>query len=150
VAVLFLGSIGYCAAMNLELGSDTRYRAEQWLEANVDRDEWIGVFAHPQYLPRFLVTGHRARPLPMTRDAITASRPRYLLLTSQNYDDFDENQRACMVDLLAGTLGYAKEAAASFSKLYLPPARSPLAIAGFGTRGPGKMSPEIIILKRTE
>lgn len=150
VVFLYLLSMGYCAAVNLEMTHDTRYQAERFLEANVDPNDSIGVFAHPQYLPRFLVTGHRARPLDMTRKAIAASSARYLILTSHNYDDFDENQRACMTALLAGELAYEAIPAAEFSKRYLPPVRWWPAIAGWGTRGAGKVSPDMMILKRME
>ena len=50
-----------------------------------------------------------------------------------------------MNDLRSGRLGYAP--VATFSKRYLPPAGNWYAIAGWGTRGAGKASPDIVILK---
>ena len=148
--LLYLSSMGYCFAVDLEMTNDTRYRAEQWLIDHVPRDEWIGVFAHPQYLPRFLVTGHHARPMPMEAEAIAKLRPRYLILTSHNYDDFDEPERACMAELSSGRMGYRPIDDAHFTKQYLPPARWLPAMVGWGTRGAGKVSPDIQIFTRID
>lgn len=42
VLLLYLSSVGYCCAVDLEMTHDTRYRAEQWLIEQVPRDEWVG------------------------------------------------------------------------------------------------------------
>lgn len=145
LCALFIGSMGYSTAVDMELTHDTRYRAEEWLNNHVEPTEPIGVFSHPQYLPRFTLGIHRAIPLEMTPETFTRKRPTYLVLSSFNYDDYNDARKECMADLRSGVLGYSP--VATFSKQYLPPARSWLAVVGWGTRGAGKASPDIIILK---
>lgn len=148
VILLFAGSIGYCVAVDLEMLADTRYQAEAWLTDRADPAEAIGVFSDPQYLPRFSPGGHRAIRLDMSPGAIADERPTHLIVTSFNYDEFDDARRRCMADLLAGGLGY--RVVASFDKRYLPPKRHWLSLAAWGTRGAGKMSPDITILRRAD
>jgi len=141
--------LGNSLAVDLEMVNDTRYRAERWIAQNVEPQEYIGVFSPPQYLPRFFVAGRRAQLMEMKQDSIRKTAPPFILLTSHNYQDFDEDQRKWMRALVAGELGYAAEPVAEFSSLYLPPQRHWIALAGWGTRGAGKVSPHIFILKRT-
>lgn len=86
----------------------------------------------------------------MEAEAIAKLRPRFLILTSHNYDDFNELERACMTELTSGLLGYRLIDDANFTKQYLPPARWLPAVAGWGTRGAGKVSPDIQILTRID
>ena len=147
VFALFALSFGYCAAVDLDMTNDTRYRAEEWLVDHVRADEAIGVFAHRQYLPRLPRIGRRSTALEMTRERLLDQPPPYVLLVSHNYDDFTSDERECMAELLAGRLGYGL--VASFQRRFLPPNRWLPAIAGWGTRGAGKVSPTIHILERT-
>jgi hypothetical protein len=84
----------------------------------------------------------------MQRAAFDRPQPDYLLLTSYNYEDFDDAQRRCMRDLLAGRLGYVT--VASFAGRFLPNRSCWLGVAGWGAPTPGKISPTITILRRLE
>lgn len=146
VALVFLSCVGYCAAVDLEMLNDTRARAERWLIRNVDTSHPLGVFSPPQYLPRFSPDALHAVPLEMSPQTFASPGPAYLLLTSHNYDAFNQNQQQCLTRLLAGQSGF--QVIASFSKQYLWPQRRWYALAGWGTRGAGKSSPDITVLRR--
>jgi len=146
VAAVVCLSLGYAAAIDAELLTDSRYAAERWFEQNVPRTATIGASSPPQYLPRLPERGYRTYSVEMTRDAFDHPQPEYLLLSSYDYEDYDVDQRTCMNDLVAGRLGY--EVAATFRGRFLGTGRSWLALAGWGAPVPGKISPTIIILRR--
>ena len=82
----------------------------------------------------------------MTRAAFDQPQPEYLILTSYNYEDFDQARRACLDDLLHGRLGY--EPVAFFQGRYLGAGSSWLSLAGWYTPNLGKISPKISVLQR--
>ena len=147
VILLFATSIGYCVAVDLEMMHDTRNRAQRWIAENTEPGAPVGVFSHPQYLPYFPPeAGRVAVRLEMAPETFGHEIPIHLLLTSHNYQDFDTMQQECLSDLLAGRFGYTP--VAWFTKGYLPPRKRWFSIAGWGTRGAGKVSPDITILLR--
>ena len=70
-----------------------------------------------------------------------------LIVTSHHYQDFDADQRRCLERLFGGAFGY--HVTARFDVRYLPPRQQWWALAGWGTRGAGKISPRITILRRS-
>jgi hypothetical protein len=126
--------------------TDSRYAAEKWFLANVPRSATVGAFSHPQYLPRIHEQGYTTYQVEMNRESFDRPQPEYLLLTSYNYEDFNEAERACLGDLLAGRLGYTPVAA--FAGRFLGTGSNWLSLAGWGTPTPGKISPTITILHR--
>ncbi len=146
-------TVGYALAMNAAMLTDTRYQAEAWFQDNVPRPSSVGAFAmkeeptlRPQYLPRVNELGYATYPVVMARDWFDRPQPEQLILSSFNYEDFDDDQRACMNELVAGKLGY--EPIAEFRGEYLGARASWLSLAGWGTPTPGKISPELAILQR--
>ncbi|MFQ5491430.1 MAG: ArnT family glycosyltransferase [Phycisphaerae bacterium] len=148
VLALFALSGGYCWAVDREMLDDTRARAESWLIQNTTPDRPLGVFAPPQYLPRFSPTTLQAVLLEMAPATFARNCPSFLVLSSHNYQDFDAKARHCLERLLAGEFGY--QVVARFQKRFLPPQRHWWSLAGWATRGAGKVSPFITILKRNE
>lgn len=145
VLAVFLPTFGYAWAVDAEMMTDSRYGAEAWFRENVPRSASVGAFSHPQYLPRLHDMGYATYPVEMQRASFDRPQPDYLLLTNYNYDDFDERQRTCLGELLAGRLGY--ERAAEFEGRFLG---SWLGLAGRGAPVPGKISPTLIVLRRSE
>lgn len=146
IMAVFLPSFSYGFAVNLEMMSDSRYAAEEWFKKNVPPPSSIGATSKPQYLPRLTELGYATYSIPMTRDSFNQPQPEYLVLTSYDYEDYSEEQRASMDELVPGRLGY--KLVASFDGKYLPPHRSWLAIAGWGTPNIGKISPRILVFKK--
>lgn len=145
--VVLLLSLGYAVAINAEMVTDSRYRAEKWFNDNVPRSENVGAFSNPQYLPRLPESGYATYQVEMARESFDRPQPEYLILTSYNYEDFNEAQQACMRELLGARLGYTPVVA--FGGRYLGASSSWLSLAGWGTPTPGKISPRITILRRT-
>jgi len=144
--VIFFLTLGCATAVDLEMLTDSRYAAEQWFRANVEPPSSVGAFSHPQYLPRLHEMGYATYPVSMKRETFDVPQPEFLVLTSYNYEDFDEQQRACMTDLVTGRLGY--EPVAEFQKRFLGTWSHLLSVAGWGTPIPGKISPTISIMRR--
>ncbi|MCH8149338.1 MAG: hypothetical protein IH987_15370, partial [Planctomycetes bacterium] len=111
---------------------------------NVARSASVGAFSPAQYLPRLHDMGYATYPVEMRRASFDRPQPDYLLLTNYNYDDFDERQRTCLDELLDGALGY--ERTTEFEGRFLG---SWLALAGRGAPLPGKISPTLIVLRRS-
>ena len=63
-----------------------------------------------------------------------------------NYEDFNEQQKACLSDLLAGRLGYRPIVA--LQGRHLGTGSSWISMAGWGAPPPGKISPTLTILRR--
>ena len=152
--LVMLPTLGYTVALDAEMITETRYDAERWFAQHVEPPSSVGAFAmrydpslRPQYLPRLHDQGYASFPIVMTRESFDRPQPEYLVLTSYNYDDFDQRQRECLRDLLTGALGY--ELVVSFRGRFLGTGRSWLALAGWGAPVPGKISPELTILHRS-
>jgi hypothetical protein len=147
-SVVLLTSLGYVAAIDAEMLTDSRYRAEQWFVEHVPRSASIGAFSHPQYLPRLHELGYATYPVEMTRTSFERPQPEYLVLTGYNYEDFSAEQQACLQDLLRSHLGYTP--VATFTGRFLGSGRHWLGLAGWGTPVPGKISPDLTILRRLD
>ncbi len=148
-----LPTAGYAVAINAEMLTDSRYDVEAWFQKHVEPTANVGAFSmgheprlRPQYLPRLHELGYATYPVVMVRDWFDRPQPEYLVLTSYNFEDFDDSQRSCMADLLAGRLGY--EVVAMFKGRYLGTGSSWLSIAGWGAPIPGKISPRLIVMKK--
>ncbi len=154
LSAILIPTVLYSGAMSLEMISDSRYAAEQWFRKNVPVDRSVGAFLidektplKPQYLPRVHEMGYATYPVAMSRESFQRPQPEYLLLTSYNYEDFDAEQRNVMALLRSGELGY--QTVAEFRGQYLPGRRSLLALAGWGSPIPGKISPTILVMRST-
>lgn len=152
--LVFLPTLGYAIAIDLEMTGDSRYAAEGWFLAHAPPPTDVGAFPafegfpfKPHYLPRLGNLGYRTYPVLMSRDSFVSAQPEYLTLTEYTWADFDGRQRACMDALVAGELGY--KVVAQFDKQFLGTGRSWLALAGWGAPIPGKISPSLIILRRS-
>lgn len=146
VAVIAFLTLGYTAAIDLEMIGDSRYAAEAWFEHNVDKSTSVGAFSKPQYLPRLAELGYPTYGVEMKRETFDRPQPDYLVLTNYNYEDFDEPAQACKAALVGGELGYGL--VATFRGRYLGTGSSWLNLAGWGTPVPGKISPTVVVMKR--
>ncbi len=152
-AVVLLPSLAYAAAVNAEMLTDSRYECEAWFDAQVPRHASVGAFSldqtpslRPQYLPRVHEMGYATHPVVMAREWFERPQPEYLILTNYTYEDFDEAQRACLRELLSGSLGY--DPVVAFSGRFLGTGSSWLSLAGWGTPTIGKISPTLTVLRR--
>jgi len=146
LALVALPTLGYAVAIDAEMIHDSRYKAEAWFRENIPPPSSVGAFSKPQYLPRFTEMGYATFGVEMALSSFDRPQPEYLVLTSYNYEDFDDEQRSCMDDLIAGELGY--ELTVTFRGRY-PSTRSHwLSLAGWYAPTPGKISPTIIVLQR--
>ncbi|UCC32329.1 MAG: hypothetical protein JSU86_08605, partial [Phycisphaerales bacterium] len=144
--IILLPTICYAMAINAQMLRDSRCAVEAWFVDTVEPSSDVGAFSKPQYLPRLGDLGYPTYTVAMTRDTFERPQPRYLILTSYNYEDFNARQTACMKDLLSGQLGY--QPVATFKGQYLGTGSSWLSLAGWGAPVPGKISPTITVLRR--
>jgi len=154
-ALVMLFTLGYSAAITLEMRADSRYDVERWLSDNAPPSASIGAFGafeemqlRPQYLPRFHDLGYATYPVSMTFDSFDRAQPDYLVLSSFNYEDFNQEQESCRQSLVRGELGY--HVVKSFASRYLDTGKSWLSVAGWGAPIPGKISTTLIVLKRDD
>lgn len=147
-AVVIIPSATYAFAVNVEMLTDSRYKAEAWFVQQVKPPSSVGSSSRPQYLPRLAERGFATYSLPMTRTAFDQPQPEFILLTSFDYEDYSPEQVACMEELVTGRLGY--KLVASFGGRFLPPHRSLMGLAGWGTPALGKVSPTLLIFQRNE
>jgi hypothetical protein len=145
-ALTLILSLGYAASVTLEMIFDSRYQAEEWLTAHVPRPSSVGAFSDAQYLPRAFELGYATYLVEMRREAFERPQPEYLILSSYNYEDFDDEQQECMRDLLAGRLGYGL--VAHFGRRFLGTESFWPGAAGWGAPLVGKASPTVVILRR--
>lgn len=141
-------SVGYAMAINAEMLTDSRYDAENWIRANVEPPSSFGAFSDPQYLPRVHEMGYATFVVSMERASFERPQPQYLILSSYNYEDFENGKRACLQDLLGGRLGYRP--VITFRGRLLGAGSSWLSLAGWGAPVPGKISPTVTILQRVD
>jgi hypothetical protein len=154
-AVMLALSLGYAVAVNLEMIDDSRYAAEQWFRDRVEPPSTVGAFRvderYPlkaQYLPRVHEHGYGTNVVDMKVESFDRPQSEYLILTSYDYEDFNDRQAGCMSELIKGRLGYTP--VATFAVRYLGTGSSWLSLTGWGAPTPGKISPTIIILKHDE
>jgi Dolichyl-phosphate-mannose-protein mannosyltransferase len=155
VAAALLPSLAYTTALNVEVTRDTRYDAEDWILEKQSTTVSIGALVNdldrpfrPQYLPRLHHMGYSTFPIIARTEVFDTQQPDILLLSQYDYDDFKEDQRACVDHLLAGRLGY--EPVIQFKARYLGTGKSWLGVAGWLAPTPGKISPTITIFKRIQ
>lgn len=144
---VLIPSLAYAMAVNAEMLTDSRYDAEAWFLENVPPPADVGAFCKPHYLPRLHELGYSTFLVTMKRESFNRPQPEYLILTSFDYESYDETQTACMSELLTERLGYRE--VARFQRRYLGAGASYLGLAGWFTPPLGKISPTLIILRRT-
>ena len=144
VAVL---TLGYTLTLTCEMVTDTRYQAERWFTDHVPMSRSIGAFSKPQYLPRLNELGYRTYVVEMSREAFTRTQPDCLILTNYNHEDFNVEQQSCLRDLLDGKLGY--EVVTTIGGSFHEPTKPWWSVGGWWAPTPGKISPKMIVLKRT-
>lgn len=147
VFMVLIPSLAYAMAVNAEMLTDSRYDAETWFLENVPPPADVGAFCKPQYLPRLHELGYATFLVTMKPESFDRPQPEYLVLTSFDYESYDETQRVCMNELLSERLGYRE--VARFQHRYLGAGSSYLSLAGWFTPSLGKISPTLIILRRT-
>ena len=91
-AAVLAFSLGYAAAIDVEMMTDSRYAAEAWFRENVEPPSSVGAFRtheryplKPQYLPRVHELGYATYPVDMRPESFDRPQPEYLILTSYNY-----------------------------------------------------------------
>ena len=147
VFAVLVPSVAYAMAVNAEMLTDSRYDAEAWFLEHVRSPADVGAFCKPQYLPRLHELGYATFLVEMERESFDHPQPEYLVLSSFDYEDYDDSQQRCMNDLLNERLGYRE--VARFQRRFLGAGASYLGLAGWGTPPIGKISPTVIILQRT-
>jgi hypothetical protein len=122
---------------------DSRYLAEEWLGAHVEKSAKIGAYSTPQYLPRLAWLGYSVEPFAdkeVGAAALAEGSPDYLLLSSLYYPHFRRKQRDWIERLLSGSEGYRV--------MWKDRGHSPLE-GWMGHRyASADINPEIVILER--
>ena len=134
----------YVGALHLDVRMlyDSRYEAEEWMEANVPKDERITALAAPAFLPRIERMGYPVRWVALSdihRGLIEEDGARWLVLTDGGHPLSD---RAYLDGIRAGRFGY--------DVAYL--ARGPVPLLRWldSRRAPGAVSPPIFVLRKRE
>ena len=149
VAVVLLLSFMYALAVDFELLSDSRHRAEYWLRTNVASDEYVACLYPPVYGPKlyempfnFVILERTRRSLvSLERFSKLKRRPDYVVLSRKAYGKIDRELRH---GLLNGSLGY--DEIVRFDRHYLSK-KNFLSVAQFQGFD-GSLSPRIVILRR--
>lgn len=150
IAVLILAAM-YAVAVDAEMIYESRYRAEDWIRKNVNKQRDVITFISPTtYMPRSASEGFNIRYSfeNMTTAKSLQDRPKLIALADMWYMDpihFDQDFRQ---KLLAGQLGYQK--IAEFGPKFTPPAKGIFRIATLTTRVRQVVSPRIVFMERTE
>jgi len=142
LAVL-LPTLGYAAAVDIEMRHDSRYACEAWFDAHVARPSSVMVISDWQYLPRLREMGYAAA------DETYAWRdlPEYVVVTHYTTEDFDDERQVWLDELMSGRAGF--EVVARFGGWrYLGPGGHWISAAGWGAPPPGKISPRLTVLRR--
>lgn len=145
--VVALPTLGFAAHVDVAMLRDTRYEAEAWFVEHVPKGATVGIFCKPQYLPRVFDMGYPTALLAMREETFSRPVPEYLVLTSYDYEEYDEERAACQRALEGGRLGY--EIVTTFAR---PAGSDPwawLALGGTGVERPGKISPTLIVLQQS-
>jgi hypothetical protein len=153
VAFVYLASLLYCIGLDLELLSDTRYRAERWLARRVKPDDGVAALAQPAYAPRVHMLNCRFAYVderPKDDRVVKAMTPlsNYLVLCEKESRDPECFDRRTLRGLLTGSYRY--RVVAQFTNLYLCPRMTVFALAGWPVERSQMISPGIIILKRQD
>jgi hypothetical protein len=147
--LLVIGSTAaYTRGLQVTSHQDTRYAVEQWFAENVPTTATVGAFSKPQYMPRLHDQGYAVYPVEMSDAALRRPQPEYLVLTSQNYEDYRGEEAACLQRLLAGQYGY--EPIAKVDGVHVGKLPSMWYLAAYGSPGIGKLSPTVIVLRRAD
>lgn len=149
VIVFALPSLAYTSAVSLEMLTDSRYDAEEWMTDHVPPGAKIGVFSKPQYLPRLLEMNYDLRDVRMDDAALATTDADWLVVSSfEAYGD-DERQAKVQGRLLSGQCGF--DVAATFTgRGFLDQSRCVLALPAIGTEPVGKISPRVTVLRRIQ
>jgi hypothetical protein len=150
IILLFAPSILYCVALDAELLTDSRYRAEKWFVENVDKNAHIATLSGIDRAPRLHMHGFSRfekrweKPNQTIRLLTKPPAPQYIIMTEPAYKraSFDPNFTKAIFD---GSLGYSK--VAHFDNLFLYPKRNILGLAGWPMKKQTYLSPEITVLK---
>jgi hypothetical protein len=125
-------SLLYCVALDLEMLSEPRIRAEKWVAENIDRRTVIACpIRNLSYAPRLHVQGYRflcpweVPPLDVMSSG-KFSAPPYVILTCYSEEEGQRFRAA----LEQGIINYRQ--AARFENRYIWPGRSILGLAGWG------------------
>ncbi len=129
-------SLLYCVALDLEMLSEPRIRAEKWVAENVDRRTVIACpIRNISYAPRLHVQGYLFLcpwkvPSPDVMSSGGFNAPPYVILTWYSEEDGQRFRAA----LEQGVIDYRQ--VARFENRYIWPGRSILGLAGWGVRLP--------------
>ena len=145
--LLLVPSLGMCLNVALAMLHDTRYDAEDWFRNHVPPSASIGATSKPQYLPRLVEMGYPTYRVEMNVDQLRQPSTDYIVLSSYDYVDYSSPQRECMDALTSGQLAY--EVVTVFEPDLRFSLESWLSIASRGAPQIGKISPTIIVLRRT-
>lgn len=152
VTFVYAASVLYCIGIDLEMATDSRYRAEKWCIQNVTSSSHIAALCPATYAPRLhlydLNYSYRfTTKTPTDRRVLarTPANPPYVIMSQKWYTDtkfFDQDFRRAVFD---GSLGY--ERVAHFENQYLYPKQTIFGFAGGTTRLYEAVSPKVTIFR---
>jgi hypothetical protein len=134
----------YAGALHLDVRMlyDSRYEAEEWIDANVPKGERITALAAPAFLPRVDRMGYPVRWVALTdiqRGLVEADGAKWLLLLEGAHPSSD---RAYLDGIRGGRFGY--------DVAFVAEGRVPFLRWLEPRRAPGAVSPRVFVLRKRE
>ena len=152
LVLVFVLEALFAVAIDAEMMNESRYRAEDWIRANLDKNRDQITFISPStYMPRSLYEGYKVvyNFENMTTAKSLQHRPKLIALSDMWYMDrlhFDQGFRK---KLLSEQLGYRR--CAEFGPRYTPPAaKGVFYLATLTTRVRKVISPTVLFMERIE
>ena len=133
--------------LDLDLVTESRYRAENWLKERVKPNDLVVALSSPTYAPRIHTLGRRYfyfDSRPQNEEKLNKIRPyaAYLVIGEFEMPTFDQ---PFLEKLLAGEMGYKE--AARFSNNFLYPKKTIFSFAAWPIKRSSLISPETVILQ---
>jgi len=143
IATVYLLSLAYCIALDLEMANDTRNQTEAWFEQHVDKKSQIGIgIYNTNNTPRLRYNGYQVL-CPWTFVKFPHANPDFLVISPSWYRKEDPTLKK---KLLNGQMDY--EQVAIFQRNFLRNEKGPLILNDWAGRTTRWISPKIIIFQK--
>ena len=118
--LIFIPSLIVCICFNIEMNSDTRVRAENWVKQNVPAGSIIGLSMGTSYAPRLTTEGYRylekwSSEGVKTKDGLVKYYPDYIIASNQ-WPCFTTDDKDYFKKMFKGETIYEEQAV--YDKLY--------------------------------
>lgn len=152
LCAVFLLSLFYCIALDLEMVNDSRIKTEKWFAENARPGSSIACVVKSKQLAPRLGNGKfqynpQWSPVPVGFARANLDKmPDYIILTRKWHSTKDANSKAFWQAIVDGELGFTR--IARYNPKYLWPRKHFLGIAGWPESSVGKMDVPMMIYKK--